>query len=107
MTALPARTPRDELIESTPHGEVYLRRLRRAQLQLSLLAILTFGGIVGALPAALAVFPDLQDVALLGVPVPVLMLAVPPFPVFLALGWLYRRRADALDQAFRDLVRDG
>jgi lipopolysaccharide biosynthesis regulator YciM len=29
---------------------------------------------------------------------------VPMLPVFLAIGWLYARRADALDDSFRDLV---
>jgi hypothetical protein len=29
---------------------------------------------------------------------------VPPFPIFLAFGWLYARRAEALEEAFRELV---
>ncbi len=29
---------------------------------------------------------------------------VPLWPLFIAIGWLYARRADALDAAFRDLV---
>ena len=33
------RSPRDELAESTAHGQVYLRRLRSAQLNLSILAL--------------------------------------------------------------------
>jgi len=41
----------------------------------------------------------------LGVPVAVAVLLVPPFVVFVALAWLYQRRADALDAEFRDLVR--
>ena len=27
-----------------------------------------------------------------------------PFPLFLAIGWIYQRRADALDAAFRELA---
>ena len=30
---------------------------------------------------------------MLGVPLPVLLIVVPPFPVFVAFGWLYERRA--------------
>jgi hypothetical protein len=38
------------------------------------------------------------------VPLPIVLVAVPLFPLFVALGWLYQRRADALDEEFRDLV---
>ena len=33
-------------------------------------------------------------------------LAVPLFPTFVAIGAIYHRRADALDESFRDLIRD-
>jgi hypothetical protein len=42
----------------------------------------------------------------LGVPLPVLLIVLPPFPVFVAFGWLYARRAQALEQAFRELVEE-
>jgi len=38
------------------------------------------------------------------VPVTIWLLIVPLSPLFIAIGWLYARRADALDAAFRDLV---
>ena len=98
------RSPRDELAEGTPHGRVYLRRLMRAQLTLSLLALGAFGGLVGSLPLLFALAPSLQDISVLGVPLPVAVLAAPLFPLFVAIGWIYQRRADALDDAFRDLV---
>ena len=41
---------------------------------------------------------------MLGVPLPVLLIVLPPFPVFVAFGWIYVRRAHALEQAFRELV---
>lgn len=103
MTDRPRR-PRDELAEGTPHGGVYLRRLMRAQLTLSLLALAAFGGIVGALPLLFVLAPSLQDVLVLGVPLPIALLAAPLFPLFVAIGWIYQRRAAALDDAFRDLV---
>jgi hypothetical protein len=98
------RTPRDELAEATPHGGLYLRRLIRSQLALSMLALVAFGGFLGALPLTLILWPGLQDVYLFGVPLPVLLIVVPPFPVFVVFGWLYERRAQALEQAFRELV---
>jgi hypothetical protein len=100
------RTPRDDLAESTEVGGVYLRRLVRAQLTLSVLALVAFGGIFGALPLALFLWPGLQDVHVAGIPLPVALVAVPMYPFFVAVGWLYRRRADGLDEAFRTIVRD-
>ena len=38
-------------------------------------------------------------------PLALLVLCVAVFPVLLAVGLLYERRANALDDAFRDLVR--
>jgi putative solute:sodium symporter small subunit len=98
------RSPREELAEATAHGQVYLRRLRRAQLSLSLLALVAFGAVFGVLPLALYLLPSLDRVHVIGVPVSDWILVLPAFPVFLAIGWLYARRADALDDQFRDLV---
>jgi hypothetical protein len=98
------RTPRDELAEATAHGGLYLRRLVRAQLTLSLLALVAFAGILGSLPLLLFLAPALRHVTVLGLPLPVLLVGVPLFPLFVGLGLIYQRRADALDEAFRDLV---
>ncbi len=98
------RTPRDELAEATAHGGLYLRRLVRAQLALSLLALVAFAGILGSLPLLLFLAPGLKTISVIGVPLPVFLVAVPLVPLFVALGWLYPQRADALDDAFRDLV---
>lgn len=98
------RTPREEIIESTAHGDVYVRRLRRAQLGLSLVALIAFGAVFGILPITLYLLPHLHRVTLLGIPVALWILVIPASPLFLAIGWLYARRADALDSAFRDLL---
>ena len=65
---------------------------------------MAFGGIIGALPLALLLLPGLQDVFVLGVPLPIVIIAWPPFPLFIAIAMLYARRAEALEQSFRDLV---
>ncbi len=104
MSRPPRRLPRDELAETTAHGGLYLRRLIRSQLALSLLALVAFGGIVGSLPLALYLLPGLQDVQVLGVPLPIVVIVWPPFPLLVAIGWLYARRAGALEESFRDLV---
>jgi hypothetical protein len=98
------RTPRDELAEATAHGDLYLRRLIREQLNLSAVALVAFGGIVGALPLALLLLPGLQDVYVLGLPLSIVIIAWPPFVLFIAIAFLYARRATALEQSFRDLV---
>ncbi|HUZ85167.1 MAG TPA: hypothetical protein VMU66_10760 [Gaiellales bacterium] len=102
----PSRTPSDELADATAHGGVYLRRLIRSQLNLSLVALVAFGGLLGSLPLVLLLIPEFQTTTLAGIPVADLMVAIPPFPLFVVIAWLYRRRADALDDAFRSLVRD-
>ena len=99
-----ARPPRDELAETTAVGEIYLRRLVRAQLGLSLTALLAFGGVFAGLPLALWLAPGVDDVEFLGVPLTLWALCVAVFPVLLALGALYGRRANALDESFRELV---
>jgi putative solute:sodium symporter small subunit len=98
------RPPREELAEATAHGHVYLRGLQRAQLSLSLLALVAFGAIFGVLPIALYLLPRLDRVRLFHVPLSLWIVVVPMFPAFVAIGWLYARRADALDDAFRELV---
>jgi hypothetical protein len=98
------RAPRDELAESTAVGEIYLRRLVRAQLGLSLTALLSFGGVFAGLPLALWLAPGVEGVQFLGVPLALLVLCVAVFPILIAVGLLYERRANALDEAFRDLV---
>ena len=97
---------RPDFTEASAHAAVYLRRLRREQLRLALLSLVAFGGAIGALPLILYLLPGLQDMQLLGVPVPIWLVVVPPFPLFLAIGLLEQRRADGLDEAFRELVED-
>jgi hypothetical protein len=98
------RTPLDELAEATAHGGLYLRRLIRAQLGLSTVALVAFGGIVGALPLAILLLPGLQDVFVFGIPLSIVIIAWPPFPLFITIAALYARRAAALEESFRDLV---
>jgi hypothetical protein len=98
------RTPREALADTTEHGLVYLQRLRRAQLQLSIFALVAFGAVFGVLPIALDVIPSLRHTTILGIPIALWIMVVPLFPLFLFIGWSYQRRADALDRAFQDLV---
>ena len=76
----------DELAEATAHGGLYLRRLIRAQLGLSLLALVAFGGSSARCRSRCYLLPGLQDVFVLGVPLPILIIAWPPFPFFIAIA---------------------
>ena len=99
------RTPRDELADTTAHGALYLQRLRQRQLTLSILALVAFGALIGVLPLAIDILPQLRRIELLGVPIAIWLVIVPAAPIFLALAILYTRRADTLDEDFRELVR--
>ncbi len=99
-----SRPPRDELAETTAVGEIYLRRLMRAQLGLSLTALLSFGGVFAGLPLALWLAPGVDRAQVFGVPLTLVVLCVLVFPILIGVGRLYERRATALDEAFRDLV---
>ena len=68
------------------------------------LALVAFGAVFGILPVVLDLLPGLRHSTVIGVPVAVWVVIVPLSPLFIAIGWLYARRADALDAAFRDLV---
>jgi hypothetical protein len=98
------RPPLDDLAQTTAVGEIYLRRLVRAQLGLSLTALLSFGGVFAGLPLALWLAPGVDRVQVLGVPLTLVVLCVLVFPILIGVGRLYERRANALDEAFRDLM---
>lgn len=85
--------------------EVYLRELMRLQLVVSTAGLIAFAGVIGSLPLAVLTVPAMIRTTLDGVPIWLFLLGPPPFILFLAIGWLYRRRADALDAEFADLVR--
>ena len=100
------RTPRDELAEETAHGQLYLTQLRRAQLELSILGLVAFGGLVGSLPLLFVLIPALERIHIVGIPLAPVLVAGPLFPMFAVIGAIYKRRADALDESFRDAIGD-
>lgn len=109
MTDRPRRlrlgVSRRDLDEATPHAQLYLDRLRHAQLALSGVTVIAFGGLVGALPIVALALPGLDERTVLGVPLAVLLLLL-PYPVFVLIAWLYVRRADDLDETFSALVAE-
>lgn len=102
--APPASTPARDLEEETALGDVYLGGLMRAQLRLSLAVLaLTVVGLA-ALPTTLALLPATQDVTLLGIPFPWLVLGVAVYPAAWLLARWYARQSERLEADFADVV---
>lgn len=98
-----ARVDRRELGEATSHGQLYVDRLRAAHLTLSGVALVAFGGLVGALPLVALAWPSIESRSIAGVPLGVLLLLA-PYPAFVVIGAVYARRADGLDETFAALL---
>ena len=92
--------------ELTQVGEVLSSSLIRSQLALAL----RIGGIalitLGALPAMFVIFPVLGRFELFGLRLPWLLLGVLAYPFLLALGWMYARSAERLEQVFADHIQN-
>jgi hypothetical protein len=92
-----------EIDALTRLGEIYVQSLMRAQLRLAGYVVLLLAATVGLLPVVFLVLP-VDDVHLLGVPLSWLLLGVAVYPLLLAIGWWYVRRAEQTAAAFVDLV---
>lgn len=101
----PVRTVVD-VQELTQVGEVLTNSLIRSQLALAL----RIGGIalitLGSLPAMFVIFPVLGRFELFGLRLPWLLLGVLAYPFLLALGWMYARSAERLEQVFADHIQN-
>lgn len=95
-----------ELDEQSGVGRLLVDSLIRAQLRLSLVVGAGFLILLGAVPAALALFPELSSIALWGIPLPWLLLGVGLYPLICLCAWLYTRAAKRDEDAFRRLVSD-
>ena len=93
-----------EIDAQTQLGEVYITSLMRSQLRLALgvaaVLVVTFGG----LPLLFAFLPALRQAAVLGVPLPWILLTAVAFAEIIALGWAYVRRAERNEDDFSDLL---
>jgi len=57
-----------------------------------------------ALPLVFTAAPGVRDIEVLGLPLPWLLLAVVVYPVAVAGGWWYARRAERAEREFAELV---
>lgn len=102
-----ARSPaysRQEIEEQTHLGELLIRGLVRAQLGLAL----SLAGVVilllGSLPIAFMLFPDLADVKVVGLRLPWLLLGVLAYPLLYAVGRVHVRQAERIEDDFGKAV---
>jgi hypothetical protein len=95
-----------DIDDETRLGGVYLRSLLREQLWLALRIVAFLTLAVGSLPLVFHLLPDLTDVAVLGMPLPWLLLGIVVYPVLVLLGWRYVRRAERNERDFADLMSE-
>lgn len=98
--------PAAEIDRRTRLGEVYLSSLMREQRWLAVRTLAALALTVGLLPLAFHLLPGLAGVAVLGLPLPWLLLGVGVYPWLVLLGWQFVRRAERVEQDFADLLRE-
>ncbi|WP_243708535.1 hypothetical protein [Actinomadura sp. GC306] len=93
-----------EIDEQTGLGEAYMRSLLRAQLRLAVGLCLVLAAVVIGLPLLFAVFPEVSEKAVLGIPLPWVVLGGLIYPWFVTCGWWYVRQAERNEDDFAELV---
>jgi hypothetical protein len=93
-----------EIDAQTELGEVFMRSLMRSQLRLAFAVTTVVGLTIGVVPVLFALVPWTKSAQVLGIPLPWLLLGVAVYPCLVALGWLYVRVAERIEQTFSDLV---
>ena len=93
-----------EIDAQTQVGEIYMTSLLRAQLRLAALVLLALSVLVGGLPIAFRVFPQLMERHVLGMPLSWVLLAFVVYPLMFVFGWFYVRSAERTEQDFTDVV---
>lgn len=97
-------TASSEIDAQTRLGEIYMSTLLRAQLRLAGVVVATLAVLVGGLPLAFWLFPRLDGVTVLGMPLAWVWLGFAVYPLLVLLGWFYVRSAEDNEQEFTDMV---
>ena len=101
---LPPPTAAHEIDVQSKVGEVYLQSLLRAQLRLAIVVVALLAVLVGGLPLAFWLLPEVMDLEVLGMPLAWGLLGFLVYPVLVAIGWWYVRAAERNERAFTDVV---
>ncbi len=98
-------TALQEIAEQTSYGEIFLEDLVRRQLSLSLSVAGVFLSVLLGMPLIYAIWPELGNVEVLGLPFHWLMLAVLMYPLLWLLAAYYIRAAKRREDDFTRLLR--
>jgi hypothetical protein len=93
-----------EIDAQTRIGEIYMTSLLRAQLRLAGIVIVALVVLVAGLPVFFWLFPKLNDIAVLGMPLTWALLGFAVYPLLVLLGWFYVRSAERNERDFTDVV---
>lgn len=94
----------EEIDSQTRLGEVYVRSLVRSQLRLALLVSGAVAVLLGLLPLAFFLLPQLGSVRVLGLPLPWVLLGVVVYPLLIGTAGYYVKHAEKNERDFSDLV---
>ncbi len=93
-----------EIDAQTRLGEIYMSSLLRVQLRLAGIVVVAVLVAVGGLPLSYWLFPSLDEVQVLGMPLAWVLLGFVAYPLLLLLGWFYVRAAERNERNFTDMV---
>ena len=95
-----------EMAEQSEVGQLFVASLIRSQLRLALVVAGGFLVILIGIPVLLTLFPGINAVTVLTVPLPWLVLGIGVYPLVFGCALLYIRSATRNEQRFQDLVDD-
>lgn len=93
-----------EIDEATGVGEVYMQSLIRSQLRAAATVTITLLLTVVSLPLVFLWAPGLNDIRVLGIPLPWIVLGGLVHVGVITLGWLYVRHVERAERLFTLLV---
>ncbi|TWD81176.1 hypothetical protein FB561_2280 [Kribbella amoyensis] len=93
-----------EIDEQTRVGEVYMHSLIQSQLRLTLAVIGGAVVVLGGLPLLFFLVPATRTLAVVGVPLPWLLLGVLVYPVVYVAARIYVRQAERIETEFTEFV---
>lgn len=93
-----------ELEEQTAVGRIFLRALMRRQLGLSIRVAAILAAALAIQPLVAWAWPAYGVLTVFSVPLPWLVLGVGSYPLLIALGLYYVRKAETIDDEFAELL---
>lgn len=94
------------MAEQSEVGQLFVASLIRSQLRLALVVAGGFLVILIGIPVLFVLFPDINRVTILTVPVPWLLLGLGIYPLVIGCAGLYVRSASRNERRFQDLIAD-